>query len=181
MSTQLSFDISTSNNQKIIRLFDTSVYYKDQEINNYIVEVLPVNKSVFLTFNVTKNFSLVLNSSNLGYRKATSNDDLIDLPDGIYEFKQSFAPNIKTVSHFLHLRTTELFNKIQSERVKLVNDTCKISRDDFIQNRDKLRDIEEYLLAAKWMVEECLDKAKGKELYEYSKKLLEEYTNECQC
>ena len=181
ISTELSLEVSNNTNLKVMRLYDTSFYYKNQTVENYLIEVLPVNKSTWITFNVDKNFSLVLNSSNLRYRKVDKVEDLLDLPDGIYEIKQSIKPNIQTVNQFYHFRIIELLNKLQSERDKLIDNKCDLSKEEYIINRDKLRDIEEYILAAKWKVEECHDKVKGKEMYEFARKLLERYTNECQC
>lgn len=181
MNHNLSLDVSNSNNEKVIRVFDTSFYYSDEVTDNYLFEVLPVNKSNWITFPVTRHFSVVLNSSNLGYKKVSFDDELINLPDGIYEFKISYAPNFRTVKHFYYLRVTQLLNKIQKKRQDLLNDRCSISREEFVLNRDTLRDIEEYLTAAKYMIEECHNKDKGKELYEYSQKLLNDYSNECKC
>lgn len=164
-----------------MRLFDTSFYYGDQTTENYLIEVLPVNKNQWVTYNVARGFSLVLNSANLGYKKVSSEDGLTAIPDGIYEIKQSFKPNLKTVVQYYHLRIVDLSMDLARERSKLMCDECKLTREEYKENRDRLRDIEEYMYAAKWMIEECGDKAKGKELYEYSKKLLEQYTNECQC
>lgn len=163
-----------------MRVYDTSNFCEDV-IENYLIEVLPVNKSKWVTFHVQKGFSLALNSSNLGYRKVSDVSDLRDLPDGIYEFKQSYKPNIHTLQEYLHLRTSELSKKVRHEWDKLVDNTCKISREEYYVNRDKLRDIEEFLAAAKYKVEECHEKKEGKELYEWASKLLEQYTNECQC
>lgn len=164
-----------------MRVFDTSNYCTDEVIDNYIVEVLPVNKGTWVSFLVKKNFSLVLNSSSLRYNKVSSVDELVDLPDGIYEFKMSYKPNIKTVVHFYHLRTIELERKLNEEFTKLIDGKCDISKYDYNLNKLKLRDIEEYIMAAKWTVEECLDKTRGKELYEQADKLLKNYTNECKC
>lgn len=122
-----------------------------------------------------------LNSSNLGYRKVAEVADLRDLPDGIYEFRQSYKPNIHTVQHYYHLRTVSLWRKVRSEWKKLLDDECKLSREEFYINRDKLREIDEYLLAAQYMVSDCHKKKEGKEIYEWAEKLLEQYTNECQC
>lgn len=181
INTELSLEISDTHNLKIMRLFDTSAYHKDETVENYIVEVLPVNKTVWVPFFVSKNFNLVLNASNLRYRRVTEESCLIDLPDGIYEFRQSIKPNLRTRIHFYHLRIVELRRKLCSEKEKLYDNKCNLSREEFFINRDKLRDIEEYMYAAKWKVEECLDKVRGKELYEFTVKLLEQYTNECQC
>lgn len=177
----LSLEVSNSRNPKTMRIFDTSHYHSDEVVENYLIEVLPVNKTVWLTFNVRKNFSLVLNSSSLQYKRVSNEAGLIDLPDGIYEIKQSYKPNAKTASHYYHLRIVGLSNKICSEMSDLYCNKCNFSKEDFLKNRDKLRDIEEYLTGAKWMVEECNDKVKGKDMYEWARKLLEKYSNECQC
>lgn len=164
-----------------MRLFDTSHYCEEEKIENYIIEVLPVNKSTWLFFNVKKGFSLALNSSNLRYNKVVDETGLTPLPDGIYEFKQSVKPNSYTVVRYYHLRTTQFLHSLQNERTKLRSEQCSISREEFISNRDKLRDIEEYIEAAKYMVEERGDKKRGLELYTFAKKLLEQYSNECGC
>ncbi len=164
-----------------MRLFDTSHYYSDQEVSNYLIEVLPVNSEKWITFNVRKHFSLVLNSSNLRYKIVSEASGLIDLPDGIYEIKQSISPNLQTLSYFAHFRITELLNRISVQRDKLFDDKCSLTREEFLKDRDKLRDIEEYAVAGKWKVEESGDKVRGKELYEWARKQLEKYTNECQC
>ena len=164
-----------------MRVYDTSHYYSNEPIENYIIEVLPVNKHTWVSFNVAKNFSLALNSSNLRYKKVSDEVELVALPDGIYEIKQSFKPNLFTVSHYYHMRTIVIENKLKSEMKKLRTNECKLSRDEYIANRDALRDIDEFIAAAKWSVEECGDKTEGIELYQHADKLLEEYSNECKC
>lgn len=179
---ELSLEVSNSCDQNIMRLYDTSLYCDDLEVlDNYLIEVLPVNKTSWITFHVTKDFSLALNSSSLQYKKVSDISGLIHLPDGIYEFKQSVKPNLHTLVHFYHLRTVELSHKIRHQWDKLIGDECKISKEEFYKNRDGLREIDEYLLAAKYKVEECLEKKKGKELYDFTKKLLEQYTHRCKC
>ena len=180
-TAELSLEVSSTNEEKIMRLFDTSHYYSDELIENYIIEVLPVSSTSWVLFHVSKNFSLVLNSSNLQYKKASYKSELIDLQDGVYEIKQSYKPNNRTISHFIHLRTVILSNELKSEMCDLLVNKCDLSTDEFISNREKLREIEEYINSAKWMVEECGDKVKGKELYEFAKKLLEDYKGECGC
>lgn len=178
--TELSIDVSEFCNPKVLRIFDTSNYCEDI-IENYLIEILAPQKTSWVTFFVQKNFSLATNSSSLNYKKVSDIADLSDLPDGIYEIKQSYKPNIRTVNHFYHLRTVELRLKVKAEWDKLIDDKCDISREEFFENRDRLREIDEYLLAAKYKVEECHDKKEGKEIYEFASKLLETYTNECQC
>lgn len=164
-----------------MRVYDTSHYCTEDDLQNYLIEVLPVNKDKWITFHVKKGFSLALNSSSLGYRKVADITQLRDLPDGIYEFMQSYKPNQTTVQHYLHLRVTELRHKLSHQWHNLIHDTCKITREEYSRQREKLREIDEYIMAAKYKVEECNEKKEGKELYEWAVKLLERYTNECQC
>lgn len=179
--TNLSLEVSLSNNPKVMRLFDTSFYYNDQVVENYIIEILPVNKTKWIPFYVQKNFSLALNSSSLQYRKASCAEDLMSLPDGIYEIKQSIKPNIETLNHFYHFRITSLLNDILQQKNKIITEECKYSQKEFESKRNQLRDIEEYALGAKWKVEECGDKKKGKELYDFAHNAIKKYKNECQC
>lgn len=180
-TNELYLEVSESTNLKVMRVFDTSHYCDDSDLMNYLIEVLPVNKDKWVTFHVQKGFSLALNSSNLGYRKVSDVSKLRELPDGIYEFMQSYKPNEPTLVHYLHLRVTEIRHKLSVQWDNLVADTCKISREEFHSQREKLREIDEYIMAAKYKVEECNEKKEGKDLYEWAVKLLERYTNECQC
>lgn len=164
-----------------MRLYDTSHYYADQVVENYVIEVLPVNKTTWLSFFVNKNFSLALNASSLQYKKVNKAEDLLDLPDGIYEIKQSIKPNLLTINHFYHLRITALLYKIGIQKNKLRDNLCNLSKSEYYVNREKLRDIEEYILGAKWKVEECGDKKAGKEMYQFACTLLDKYSNECKC
>jgi hypothetical protein len=163
-----------------MRIFDTSHYCEDS-ITNYLIEILPVNKTKWVTFHVKKHFSLAVNSSSLGYKRVADIEKLQDLPDGIYEIKQSYKPNIHTLQHYYHFRITDLRVKIKKEWDKLVAKECKISREEYYLNRDKLREIDELAYAAKFKVEECGEKAEGKEIYDWAVKLLEQYASKCQC
>lgn len=178
---ELSLEVSDFCNPKVLRVFDTSHYCEDDVIENYLVEILPPQKSDFVPFYVKQGFSLAANSSSLRYRKVDSSDLLRSIPDGIYEIKQSYKPNLHTISHYYHLRTVELRLKLKKEWTKLIADECKLSREEFAREREKLREIDEYVMAAKYKVEDCHDKKTGKELYEWALGLLEDYTNECQC
>lgn len=164
-----------------MRVFDTSNYCTGEDISNFILEVLPPSKSSFVTFNIVGGFSLVLNSSNLRYKKANNNSQLIDLQDGVYDLSLSYKPNSFTLTKFYHLRTVALTISVRKEWKKLISDQCRLTREEYYMNRDKLREIEEYALAAKYTVEECGEKKQGKEIYEFAKKLLDQYSHECKC
>lgn len=164
-----------------MRVFDTSHYCQNEVVDNYLLQVLPVNKAVWITFHVKKGFSVALNSSNLNYNRASTTTDLVDLPDGIYEMKLSYKPNSYTLVQYSHFRITTIVLKIRNERDKVYSNKCNLSKEEFKANLAKLDDIEGYVNAAKFKVEEKLEKRQGIELYQWATKLLEQYTNECQC
>lgn len=181
LKTHLSLDVSCSGNPNVLRLFDTSHYCQDEDIDNLLLEVLPVNGTRWITFPVAKRFSLALNSSNLRYSVVSDTDDLAGLLDGVYEFKLSYTPNSLTVKQFYHFRVVALQTRLREQRAKLFQKECKLSREEFYQNVHRLRDIEDYLDAARYTVEEESDKAKGIELYQWADTLLKDYSHECQC
>jgi hypothetical protein len=75
--TDLSLEVSPALHVKFMRLFDTSFFHKDEVVENYLIEVLPVNQNKWQVFYVKQNFSLVLNSSNLRYKVVSDHDDLL--------------------------------------------------------------------------------------------------------
>lgn len=181
VKTDLSMEISKDNNPKVIRLFDTSSYGEGEKINNYLIEVLPVNKTSWVTFVISEGFSLVLNSSNLRYHRVSSSTDLVELPDGIYEFKQSYKPNVHTVVHFYYLRTV----KVTSEYLKLLNKhfsaECRRDKRDFVEDTNKLTKIKQYIDAAEFAVSDMHDKEIGLKYYNYALDLIKKFDNECNC
>lgn len=164
-----------------MRLFDTSKYCDEDTITNYLIEVLPVNRSKWVTFHVQKGFSLTLNSSNLGYRKVNDTADLADLPDGIYEIKQSYKPNVHTLAHYYHLRTHALTLKYVEVLCKHFNEECK--KDERVYNEETmhLAKIKQYIEAAEYMVSEKQNKDCGIRFYNQAVDLIKEFEHECGC
>lgn len=164
-----------------MRLFDTSHYCDGEEIENYLIEVLPVNKSTWVTFNVSKTFSLALNSSSLQYKKVNNQKDLADLPDGIYEIKQSYKPNIQTVVHYYHLRTVEVTLKYMELLCKHFEEECKKDKRSYSEEADKLNSIRDYITAAEYSANDKHDKKAGIKYYNKAVDLINEFENECAC
>lgn len=162
-------------------LIDLSNYCEDEDIENYLIEVLPVNKSSWVTFYVTKNFNLILNSSNLGYRKVDTKSKLIDLPDGIYEFKQSYKPNIHTVSHYYHMRTTALTLKYTELLCSHFREECKKETSEYNRETWDLTKIKQYIDAAEYIVSEKHDKEEGIKYYNQAVELIKKFEHECLC
>lgn len=181
ISTELSLEVSKKHNLKVMRLFDTSFYYKDQKIENYLIEILPVNKNNWIPFHVSKDFSLVLNSSNLGYKKVNRTEDLLDLPDGIYEIKQSIKPNSLTINHFYHFRTLELRLKHIELLCKHFDSECVNSGKEYRKNTELLTEILQYIESAEYVTEEKHNKSRGIKYYNRAVDLIKTFENECGC
>lgn len=164
-----------------MRLFDTSKYCDEDTIENYLIEVLPVNKSNWITFHVQKNFSLTLNSSNLGYKRVADKSLLVDIPDGIYEIKQSYTPNIHTLVHFYHLRTAALTLKYIEMLCKHFDNECKKDERTYNEETLFLSKIKQYIEAAEYMVSEKHDKLSGIKFYNQAVELLKQFENDCGC
>lgn len=178
---ELSLDVSRNHNLRVMRLFDTSNFCEADTIENYIIEILPTNKSTWVTFHVQKNFSLSLNSSNLGYRKVADVEDLRDLPDGIYEIKQSYKPNVHTVVHFYHLRTTTITLKYIELLCNHFKNECKKEESVYTAEAQHLIKIKQYIDAAEYMVGEKHEKECGLRFYNQAVELIKQFENECGC
>jgi hypothetical protein len=179
--TELSLEVSKAHNLKVLRLFDTSKYCDEDVVENYLIEVLPVNKKSWVPYYVSKGFSLALNSSNLGYKKVNEDNFLIDIPDGIYEIKQSYKPNIHTVAHYYHLRTTALSLKYVELLCKHFSKECK--KEERVYNAETLHltRIKQYIDAAEYMVSEKHEKECGIKFYNKAVELIKEFEHECGC
>ena len=162
-------------------ILDTSHYIKNEVIDNYLIEVLPVNKSKWVTFMPNKNFNLVLNSSNLGYKRVGEDVDLIDLPDGIYEIKQSYKPNSVTLSHFLHMRTNALNLKYMELLCKHFDSKCEKEKREYNQETQYLIRLKQYIDSSEYSVTEKHDKTAGIKFYNEAVELIKRIENECRC
>ncbi len=175
----ISIDISQTNNPKTLRVFDTS--FHTQEVENFLLECLPPGKTTWITYRVSKDFSFTYNSSNLRIAKVDNVEELIDLPDGIYEFRLSYKPNYSNVVSYSHFRNLVQLKKLRKEICKLYSGQCNYTKSEFENRKKQLLEIKFLLDAAKYSVEECLDKKEGKELYEEGKRLLTKYSDSCGC
>lgn len=164
-----------------MRLVDTSKYCDDEELDNYLIEVLPVNKKDWRVFHVHRDFSLTLNSSSLGYKIVSDVAQLVDLADGIYEFKQSYKPNSKTVVHFMHLRTSQLTLKYLHLLGQHFENKCTTDARQHELDSMKLMKVKQYLEAAEYSVADQHDKVQGINFYNKAISLLDELDKHCGC
>jgi hypothetical protein len=171
MVSKLYLDIPETSNPKTIRVLDSSLYNEDINISCSRLEITPPGFDYPIVIEVTPYFNLALNTSTLGLEKVSKYSDLSDLPDGVYTFRYSIAPNDKVWVEYEYLRTQQLSNRYLTQY-------CKAKLSNLDPNRDqnkKLRqilDIRQMIDAAKAEVEFCGNRDKGLEIYDFAAKNL---------
>lgn len=170
MVSNLLLETPDTYNAKTLRINDAS-FYNDVTVECGLLEVIPPGYTKSVNFNVSKNFSIVLNSSNLKLAKARVFRDLKDLPDGVYSLRYSIKPNDEVWIEYDHMR----INKVLKDYYQLLCETKLQPYPESKEIRDKLKRLAEirvYIDAAKVEVEECGNRKRGIDLYNYAQELI---------
>lgn len=158
---------------KVIKLIDTSSYNTDIPVENGVLEVTPPGFSCPVTFTVDQGFSIVINSGTLHIAPAVTQEDLIDLSDGVYHYKYSIKPNDKVFVEYSAMRNCALLQKYYYRICTLFSDRDRITRKEFEETRRHLIWIKELIDASKYKVEECGDEVAGIDMYNEANRLLD--------
>jgi len=173
---QLSLELPDTNNIKVIRIFDTSIYAEGLGKDCGILSItspgynLPVNIEMLPGFNAT------LTACTLGIQKTGCSEAVQPLPDGIYTIRYSVSPNSAVYVEYLHLRVTQTNNRYHNLLCELEMAACEPDA-DVKEQLAELRLIKSFIDAAKAKVEYCHDGDAGMELLLYAKKRLDKITN----
>ena len=164
--------LSGEEDPKRIFLADASNWGVAQDSPAYLQVTPPgATKQINLTF--TKDKFTILHSVNLGlscYTQGCKESELVDLPDGIWEFCLT--------SSFENLNKKRFFLKDDSLRIEVDKIYIRLGL-DYNGNSDVikgLRKIEHFLIAAKAFIKRG-DIVKGKRAYEEALKITEKYSN----
>lgn len=177
----LSLEAPDTMNKCILRVVDTSVYNPDRDPDCLLLQItLPgFKRPVEITEpTIEAGFIVNLTACDLGVQTTGCGTTYADLPDGIYIIKYSVAPNQLVYVEYNHLRITCALHKIQ----KIYCDLDIAACDPPAETKAKLNEvrlIQQYLNAAKAMVEFCHNPRKGMELYNYALKLLNKCSSSC--
>lgn len=173
----LGVDVIPTNNVNILHLFDTSVYAENLGKTCLYLEIaLPGFKEIRLV-EPNPNFNLSLNAITLSLISETS-DYLTPLPDGVYHIRYSVSPNDKVWVELDHLRTTCFDQQMFEQRCNIKLNACSPG-EDILEQLKELQEIDNYLKAAIAKVEYCEEIDRGVELFNYARKLLDRYINQC--
>ena len=169
---QLSLDIPSTNNPRVFRIFDTSIYADLLGTDCGILQIIPPGFTApLLNITVNPHFNLVLTACDLGMQTENCTSVSNILPDGVYVVRYSVSPNDKVYVEYHHLRTTQFVNRYHQMLCNLELAACEPSK-DIKDNLEELRLIKSFIDAAKIKVEDCHDTKEGMDLLLYAQKRL---------
>ena len=126
---QLSLELPDTNNIKVLRIFDTSIYADGigQDCGTLSITSpgfnLPVNIEMLPGFNTT------LTACTLGLQKTGCSDNLQPIPDGIYVINYSLSPNSIVQVEYNYLRVTQTVNRYYNLLCELEMSACEPGAD----------------------------------------------------
>jgi hypothetical protein len=174
---QLSLEVLDTNNTKVFRVADTSMYSDDLPIDCGLLQITSPGFNQPVNIDVQKGFNLVLNGCTLGIQLTGCSQAEV-LPDGIYTIRFSVAPNSSVYTEYQHLRITQTTNLYFRELCKLDLAACEPDA-DVKESLNELNMIKNFIDAAKAKVEYCHDPAAGMDLLVYAQKRLMKYLDSC--
>ena len=175
---QLSLELPDTNNIKVLRLFDTSLYATGLPVDCGALRITSPGFNLPAAIEVLPNFNIVLNSCSLGLQRTGCGEASQPLPDGIYVINYSVSPNTNVFVEYNHLRTTQTTNKYFNLLSDLEMSACEPDA-DIKEKLQELRLIKSFIDAAKAKVEYAHEPSAGMELLMYAQKRLNKYTAEC--
>ena len=168
---QLSLDIPHTNNPRIFRVFDTSVYTDKLPVNCETLQIAPPGFNTPISVSVASGFNLVLTACQLGLQTQDCGTVSSVLPDGIYLIRYSVSPNDQVYVEYYHMRVTQFVNRYNQLLCNLEIAACDPTAETKAK-LDELRLIKSFIDAAKIKVEDCHETTEGMDLLLYAQKRL---------
>lgn len=172
MISRLNFGIIDTHDFKTLGIVDTSWYNPDIVVETPTIEILPPGYTIAASpFFMIKALN-VYNSNGLGITKASCEEELIDLPDGLWKVKYSICPNQELFIERFFLKTDKIQCKYEQAFLNL--DLSYPSTEVEQQKRKKLDEIEFYIKGA--IAASNKQNAKlSSDLYKKADKMLNDY------
>lgn len=171
MTHKLSLEIPTVLNTCIFKVFDTSVYNESLPVTCPTLQVTPPGFNYSIELDFVPGESKVITACDLNLQTQNCEEELREIPDGIYIIKYSVSPNEVVYVEYNYLRITKALRRYNKILCDLDLAACEPSR-KIKEKLSKLHQIKSFLDAAKAKVEYCHEPNKGIELYNYALKLL---------
>lgn len=159
---------------------DISSYnHNDPNLCCPMLEITPPGFSRPIVFNnnnsniiLNWNFSLALTACDMGLQTKGCNEELCDLPDGIYIIRYSVSPNDVVYVEYNHLRITSALNKYRDVLCCIDLNKDKLGY-EHVKLMSMLADFRTYLDGAKAMVENCHRPKEGMDMYSHALEILD--------
>lgn len=177
---QLSLELPETNNIKVLRLFDTSLYADGLTIDCGKLLITSPGFNMPRVIDVLPHFNIVLNACSLGLQSSGCGEYSEVIPDGIYKINYSVSPNSNVFVEYNHLRLVQTLNKYYNLLAALEMSGCEPDA-DVKEQLEELRLIKSFIDAAKAKVEYSHDSEAGMELLLYAQKRLNKYAASAVC
>lgn len=164
---KLDFEILETGNTKTLVFLDSSDYMEEPE-RPLLEVVMPGYTKYFLTNVVARNVN-TFNSSTLGLNQVLVQSQLVDLPDGVWQYKYKICPYKYVYKIKKFMRVTMLTNKLKSLYNNIDLSECAGTDDKDLQNT--LVQIHVLIEGAKAAVEK--DSRKAQRYYQLADKLVQ--------
>ena len=144
MVSRLNFDIVDTHNFKTLGIVDTSWYNPDITVETPTIEIQVPG----YTYTASPYFMIqalnVYNSNGLGITKASCEEELVDLPDGLWRIRYSICPNNELYIERFFLKVDKIQCRYTQAFLSLDLDCTS---EDKVK-RDQLDDVEFYITGA---------------------------------
>lgn len=108
MISRLNLNIIDTHDFKTLGILDTSWYNSLIKIEDEKLEIMPPGYSNYVSPVFIPKSLNIYNSNSVGITRASCEDELIDLPDGIWKVRYSICPNDKLFIEKFFLKTDKL-------------------------------------------------------------------------
>lgn len=178
MISRLNFDIIDTHDFKTIGILDTSWYNPDITIETPVLEIVPPGyKLAASPFYQVKALN-VFNSNSVGITRATCEEELIELPDGLWRFKYSICPNDKLFIERFYLKTDQIKCRYTQAFLNLDLNNCD---DPIDKDKKKKLDEIEFYIDGSIAAANNQNAKLATDLYNKASKLLDRYGAKCSC
>lgn len=167
----LDFEILETGNTKTFLFIDSSSYMTEPE--NPLLEIVMPGFTKYFLANVEAKKVNTFNSGTIGLNFALSQQDLINLPDGVWYFRYKICPYDKVFKCKYHMRVSKLNEKISLLNSKIDLADCDV-KDDIHLQKD-LYYIYSLIEGAKSVVN--IDPKKAQSYYQTADKLVDKLLN----
>lgn len=128
----LNFEILPSDDPKTLIFVDSSEYMLEPE--SPLLEIILPGYSKYFLVNINAKIVNTLNSSTIGFNKVLNQSDLVELPDGIWQFKYKICPYDKVYKIKKDIRLTSLLNKLKELYRNIDLSECQSKEDKDLQS-----------------------------------------------